>query len=330
MLAPLAPPSAGQSASSSSSGPWLPLTVAQSDRVRTNKEAALARRAARAPRDPIPPSQTQAVADRVASLSSPQRRKVEASRDLALAKRRAIDYERALAANPLSNALQGASLRTTVDGQVTATETLPSGPHPRLLPPPPARASRGQAQQQQQRLPLQPRSRLDCEDPSDDEHQWYSTSQAGPSDHPQVISLPPGCPRPRIKLKLKTKLARIRCNKKSFAPCEFSGFIGAARRRAHPSHTLATARGIVWCWKCGHVAKSKPRGLVQPCTTPTPHGAATITRIRRGLPPYNFARWPGDAPYRRLVGAQTQDIWGTSTQEPKARPPGSARRQPPL
>ena len=256
---------------------------------------------------------------------------MEASRELALAKRRAIDYERALAANPFARALQGATLRTTVDGQVTATEILPSGPHPRLLPPPPARASRGQAQPQQQLLPLQApsRSRLDCEEPSDDEHHWYSTSQNGPGDHPQVISMPPGCPRPRIKLKLKTKLARIRCNKKSLAPRVFSGYIGAARRRAHPSHTLATARDIVWCWKCGHVAKSKPRALVLPCEPPKPHGIATIRRIRRGLPPYGFARWPGDAPYRRLVGAQTQDVWGTSTQDPKDRPPGSARRQPP-
>ena len=137
-----------------------------------------------------------------------------------------------------------------------------------------------------------------------------------------------GCPRPRIALKLKTKIARIRMNKKSFAPREFSGFLGAATKPLHPSHRLAAARGVVWCWKCGRTATVKPIALTKPCEPLKPHGKATLKRLRQGRPPYNLKnKWPegDDSVDRRLIVAQSDDAWGTSTNAPRPSPPGSSQ-----
>eukprot|EP00973_Karenia_brevis_P072747 10103802-Karenia_brevis.AAC.1 len=32
----------------------------------------------------------------------------------------------------------------------------------------------------------------------------------------------------------------------------------AATGNLHPTHHLAHRRGLVWCWKCGHYAATKP------------------------------------------------------------------------
>ena len=139
--------------------------------------------------------------------------------------------------------------------------------------------------------------------------------------------MPPACPLPAIRLNLKTRVARLRLNKKSFAPKEFTGYVGSGRKPLHRTHRLAAARGVVWCWKCGQTATFKPRGLTKPCRAPTDWGLATLKRLRKGKPPYNLDDWPDDdgAVYRQLVVAQTDDVWGTSTLGPPPRAPGSAR-----
>ena len=126
---------------------------------------------------------------------------------------------------------------------------------------------------------------------------------------------------------MKTTIARVRLNQKSFAPKELSGYIGAARRPLHPSHKLAAARGVVWCWNCGQIAIVKPIGLTKVCEPPTAFSRAALRRLRDGKPPFGLKRWPDgdDTVYRKLVVAQTNDIWGSSTGPAAPAAPGSAR-----
>ena len=133
--------------------------------------------------------------------------------------------------------------------------------------------------------------------------EWYnlSANQDGVSAD---LGIPPAAPHPKIRLVLKTRLKRIRCNTKTFAPREFSGYVGSGRRALHKSHSLAGGRGVVWCWKCGKIAITKPRGLVRRCTeVPNTWGKATLSRLRKGLPPYGHSDWPtGDScTFRQLV-----------------------------
>ena len=125
-----------------------------------------------------------------------------------------------------------------------------------------------------------------------------------------VMELPPATTLPRVRYRLKTQIKRIRCITKSFAPREFSGFIGAGRRVAHSTHSLAGGRGVVWCWKCGKIATTKPRGLVKKCTeAPSPYGKATLKRLRNGLPPFTVKKWleEGSSFFRQLTICDTAD-----------------------
>ena len=246
--------------------------------------------------------------------------------------RQTIEFERARDGNPLARNLHGASLLTTVDGQVTGHEILPEGPDPRILPLPPLRGATRVSPPPPARGP-----RFDDDEPSDEEPPWYSVTNlqqlppaANPNRSQQYLRILPGCPDPRIQLRLKTRVARVRCNTKSFAPKAFSGYIGAAKKPCHESHRLATANGVVWCWSCGQTAVVKPSGLTRPCGPPSDYGIKLLRRLRRGLPPWNLrGKWPDgdDTGYRQLrVTAPSGNRWGTSTRPPPPPAPGSARR----
>ena len=94
---------------------------------------------------------------------------------MAAIKRQAIDFERAFDENPVARNLRGASLLTSVDGQVTGREILPDGPDPRILPLPPLRGAPRDSPPLPARGP-----RFDEDEPSDDEPPWYSISEAPP------------------------------------------------------------------------------------------------------------------------------------------------------
>ena len=119
----------------------------------------------------------------------------------------------------------------------------------------------------------------------------------------QDLLIPPTAPLPRVRLNLKTRVKAVRLNTKSFSPQQFSGFIGSASRIAHASHSLAGGQGVVWCWKCGKVGVTKPRGLVRPCNqAPNAFGKATLDRLREGKPPYHLKNvWPDGSMFRQLV-----------------------------
>ena len=111
---------------------------------------------------------------------------------------------------------------------------------------------------------------------------------------------------------LVSQTRRLRYTTKSFAPREFSGYIGAGRRIAHESHKLAAARGVVWCWTCGKVAITKPRDLTAPCSGFANHfGQTTLARLRAGRPPFHLRDWPAgdDTVYRKLVVANQAAAW---------------------
>jgi hypothetical protein len=108
-----------------------------------------------------------------------------------------------------------------------------------------------------------------------------------------TVRVPPGAPAPRIRHKLKTRIVYARCRTKRFAPQQFSGFVGSGRRVIHSSHSTAGGRGVVWCWRCGCIATSKPRALTKACKGgPSVWGAKTLARLRRGQPPYGMLEWP--------------------------------------
>jgi hypothetical protein len=125
------------------------------------------------------------------------------------------------------------------------------------------------------------------------------------------IGIPPAAPMPRIRFNLKTKVAAVRCNKKSFAPKQFDGYIGSGRNQAHHTHFLASARGVVWCWRCGKVATVKPIGLCKPCTgVPNRFGKATLERLRKGKPPFHMKEWPpGDNTNHRQLVIACPNTW---------------------
>ena len=109
-----------------------------------------------------------------------------------------------------------------------------------------------------------------------------------------VLELPPAAPLPQLRFNLKTKVKRIRCNYKQFAPREFTGILGTGDRVIHKSHHLAGARGVIWCWRCGAYGTYKPRRLIEKCKGyPTQNGADNLSRLRKGLPPNHLKGvWP--------------------------------------
>ena len=65
----------------------------------------------------------------------------------------------------------------------------------------------------------------------------------------------------------------------------------------HPSHRVLTKGVWSWCSKCGARTKGRNFHLLKvPCGPLTHAGSATLSRIRRGLPPcYKHSTW-GDEP----------------------------------
>ena len=113
-----------------------------------------------------------------------------------------------------------------------------------------------------------------------------------------VTVLPGNEARPKFRLRSKHRVVVPRLRTKTFSPLCLSQAraalqFGASQRQLHPSHSLAGARGLLWCWRCGCVATVCPRKLTEPCKTPTRHGQLCLNRIRRGVPPYVFrGEWP--------------------------------------
>jgi hypothetical protein len=120
----------------------------------------------------------------------------------------------------------------------------------------------------------------------------------------QTLSLPPAAPVPRVRFVTKTRIRRVRCAEKRFAPQEFSGLIGNGQRLIHSSHSLCGGRGLVWCWVCGRFATTAPRFLCSKCPgVANISGRANISRLKRGLPPYPLkGQWPDgeDTLFRQL------------------------------
>ena len=80
-----------------------------------------------------------------------------------------------------------------------------------------------------------------------------------------------------------------------------AGFVGTVRgAMLHPSHSLSTIRGVLFCTRCGYYttrgtgSKSSPRNLAVPCTgVATSVGKTHLNRLARDLPPRAGMQWPG-------------------------------------
>ena len=72
------------------------------------------------------------------------------------------------------------------------------------------------------------------------------------------------------------------------------------KARVHPSHSLASARGVLFCTSCGSWSthslgcKSCPKGLKAVCKPPTHVGKEALRRLRKGQPPKAGFTWPDD------------------------------------
>ena len=74
----------------------------------------------------------------------------------------------------------------------------------------------------------------------------------------------------------------------------FNGLLGSGRARIHGSHSLAAAKGVVWCWKCGSYAVRIPRLLAEPCrASKNKYTEKVLKRLRAGLTPLpRMQSWP--------------------------------------
>ena len=64
------------------------------------------------------------------------------------------------------------------------------------------------------------------------------------------------------------------------------------RTPVHLSHRLFHHRGLVWCGRCGAFGVScRAKLLLQECTPPGRHGAASIWRTLRGKTPDHKQQW---------------------------------------
>jgi len=76
------------------------------------------------------------------------------------------------------------------------------------------------------------------------------------------------------------------------------GLVVAGKQAISNTHTLALRGGIVWCWVCGASAtvcgrRSHACMLPKPCRQfPSVACAASLTRLRQGLPPVGAKSWP--------------------------------------
>ena len=143
--------------------------------------------------------------------------------------------------------------------------------------------------------------------PSQDGPKWYSylpdPVEEGETAETASLSFPSGAPLPPVRLSLKTRVRKLKCPTKTYAPRVFDGMIGASRKVAHHTHRLWQARGLVWCSKCGQVGTLKPKGLLLKCPEkPSPFGLRTLEKDRQRVPPSTppalaqYKSGPGSAP----------------------------------
>ena len=143
--------------------------------------------------------------------------------------------------------------------------------------------------------------------PSQDGPKWFTylpdPVEEGETAETASLSFPSGAPMPQVRLSLKTRVRKLKCSTKTYAPRVFDGKIGASRKVAHHTHRLWQARGLVWCCKCGQVGTLKPKGLLIKCPEkPSPFGLRTLERIARGFPP-PYTSSTGPALIRARLGA---------------------------
>ena len=147
-------------------------------------------------------------------LTADQRQLVAAKRAAALDRRSEVAKKTKLAClSSLAQALHGATVPTTVDGVTVRSDVANSLANQNVV--------------VSTRADVRPTDPLDCseiEDMSDDDEVmnpvWFHKHvfQDAGGEESAEIATPPGCPRPRIRLTLKTRIKRVRCTTKSFCP----------------------------------------------------------------------------------------------------------------
>ena len=101
----------------------------------------------------------------------------------------------------------------------------------------------------------------------------------------------------RVRARTKASLRTFKA-----VPCR-----GLFKARAHASHKLRVARGLVWCSACGAYAVEKMVGLARACPGAPPSAAAgqRLAKLRGGIvPPASVeaaSAWADLAPRDRHV-----------------------------
>ena len=89
----------------------------------------------------------------------------------------------------------------------------------------------------------------------------------------------------------------------------------------HPTHRLRWNRGIIYCAKCGSYGIKRIAKLADPCLLkPAPTSVAVLKRLRSGLPPTPYAKFPLEA---SAIPGMTPGNEGRGIPEPTATPPVS-------
>ena len=69
------------------------------------------------------------------------------------------------------------------------------------------------------------------------------------------------------------------------------------------SHSLVVFKGLFYCLRCGCLAATRSMHLSAPCVgSPSSYGIANLSRLRKGMLPYNLYIWPLHRP-RNLLHA---------------------------
>jgi hypothetical protein len=207
--------------------------------------------------------------------------------------------------------LRGATITTTVDGQTVGQRESRDWPEVQPI-------------RQPTELELEESAALlRLRDRGPEAIPYYAIVPEVPEDGSAavaaVLQVPPTAQLPGVRLKLKTRVAPMRCRSKTFTPQEFTGVMGTGGRVIHKSHRLAGGRGVVWCWKCGHYAVIRPQKLCRPCPgAPGEKGAMTLARLRKGLPPYSVGKWSArDNSLFRKLRVVDEDSGGTESGSPR-------------
>ena len=203
--------------------------------------------------------------------------------------------------------LRGATITTTVDGQTVGQSESRDWPEVQPI-------------RQPTELELEESAALlRLRDRGPEAAPYYAIVPEVPEDGSAavaaVLQVPPTAQLPGVRLKLKTRVALMRCRSKTFTPQEFTGVMGTGGRVIHKSHRLAGGRGVVWCWKCGYYAVIRPQKLCRPCPgAPGEKGAMTLARLRKGLPPYSVGKWSArDNSLFRKLRVVDEDSGGTES-----------------